>query len=117
MSCCVTLPLLNSSPSLSLQVSKKVNSECPVLPELTIPVTSVLTSIDLEMANKCLCAALEGPSISSNSLINSPSAIIRVCSSEFGADVLLALVRQGQEQASGGVVDPSEVGERSRERW
>lgn len=112
----VVLVFLRHLPSL---IKKDSNDQ--VLPELTAPVTSVLTSIDLDMTNKYLWSVLEGPSLSTSSLVNSPSATVRVCASNFGAIVLLALLGRGQELAMGeGLGNHSEareIRETSKEKW
>ena len=63
-----------------------------VLPQFSGSVLPLVSTLDLEMTNKCLSALLEGISSSS-----SANYVVRVCQNKFGADVLLALIEHGQE--------------------
>lgn len=78
------------------------------MPELTQCVLAVVAGLDLPLVNLSLSSLLTSTSTSASS-----SAIVRVMQGEFGASLVLGLVRRGQRLAESSQDPPN----RAYEEW
>ena len=81
------------------------------MPELTQCVLAVVAGLDLSLVNLSLSSFLTSTSSTSSSA--SSSAVVRVMQSEFGASLVLGLVRRGQKLAESSQDPPN----RAYEEW
>ena len=80
------------------------------MPELTQCVLAVVAGLDLSLVNLSLSSLLTSTSSTSSA---SSSAVVRVMQSEFGASLVLGLVRRGQKLAESSQDPPN----RAYEEW
>lgn len=79
-----------------------------VMPELTQCVLAVVAGLDLPLINLALSSLLTSTSTSASS-----SAVVRVMQGDFGASLVLGLVRKGQKLAESSQDPPN----RAYEEW